>query len=204
MKLTKPSLTKQNLWKWAVGLLVLGVVAYVGAIINEKRQFSQAEKQIGDVYSKIIDIAGEPDQEFKEKSCGYSSAKLSKGRLNCSVYRSILYENMNEAEANDLINELTTRAKLPALRNNIVTGQGKYFDIIVSPDKFSEQTNNQNFGQELQNFGGVSCYISYVFPVWPEKATSLMPSTDSSENLLIEINCTKQGAMREHFPIMDY
>jgi hypothetical protein len=198
MAIGKIQITKQLIYKLLIILAVSGGLVYLGLIINERRQFNSAERQIDDLYAKIVETVGQPDQEIKDKSCGRSSAKFSKGRLNCSVSWRILYEDVDYLLSNDMVSQITSETGLLKALNYSIPRTEKSQGFI-EPAYFDERRLDQKLSHKLPNIPGLSCDVSYYFPVWGGALDFIKPSKTTDENLFIIILCTKQAALIEHY-----
>lgn len=91
-------------------LLLIGMSIFGGIVLYEKWQFNKAEKALDSLYADIVASIGQPVKVEKTKSCGYSSAKYSKGDLSCSINyelqfigtpQDILHDSQLTAQSND-------------------------------------------------------------------------------------------------------
>lgn len=197
MTIGNKQITKQFVLKLAgfvaIGLVVLGVVVYFGLIWREKRQFAQAEKEIDALYTQIVEKVGKPDQEKKEKTCGYASRAYGKGPRYCNVRSYVLYSKSNLATSNNKMRELS----------QIVGSVTKDERVLEPKDMFYQYESvgsDQNFIQTLKSQTKLNCSVRYTYPLVESSTSALKPT--ETENLLVSIHCGGP-ARAEYFPVKD-
>ena len=100
------------LWALLTGgcLLLVGGSIFGGIVLYEKWQFNKAEKALDSLYADIVANVGQPAKVEKTKSCGYSSAKYSKGDLSCSISYELQFIGIPSNVINDI--ESITRSSV--------------------------------------------------------------------------------------------
>jgi hypothetical protein len=197
------SQTKTKLKRWAKNspiylLMLIGLVAFIYfvlyrplAIHQEKKNFEKAEASLNELYEKIVQKIGLPDQKKNNKSCGYSSVVFGRGDLGCAVSISALYENINSDSATLKMKQIAT-----FIGNKLYPGAG-----TRNQEGFVPKDRNpvQSFRQDYKKFNDLSCTVSYSYPVYPTYSYSIF-QTEFAENILIELSCGGP-AKAEHYPV---
>ena len=195
MVLVGKKITKQLAYKafgvLLVGSLVVGGLVYVGLVWREKQQFAQAEKEMDALYTQIVQKVGKPNQEKKERSCGYASRELGRGPRSCSIARYFLYEGRSADESNEIVKDILS-----------ISG-GTYLQSFgdKSVNSFVHMGNyrtDQRLDQDFRDTIGLVCNLGYIFPVLEVPGNTFKPTT--AENLQISITCSA-SAMAEYFPV---
>lgn len=197
MAIVNIKLTKQLAYK-AVGILLvatvlLGTATYIFLVQKEKAQFAQAEKEIDALYAQIVDKVGKPDQEKKEKTCGYASRVYGKGPRYCNINSYLLYSRSNVTNSNRIMKTVSDVAGLSP------TDHLARKDI-VSFSQYEGVGLDQRFSDDLITSSNKTCSINFSYPVLPSLTAPLKPG--DKENLLISIHCGGP-ARAEHFPVKD-
>lgn len=195
------TITKQLAYKIVgfalVGLVVLGVLIYLGLIVNQKRQFAQAEKEMDSLAAKIVEKVGKPDQQKKEKSCGYASREFGRGPRSCGVSIYMLYENKD-------INQANVMAKTLSRTLNIMPSEYTMDKYLVGGYRYEftpgdGRAIDQTLGADLKTNSSKSCSIELVHPVVSSSYTNMFNAV-KEENFLVGIVCAGD-AMAEYFPV---
>ena len=190
--MTKPKI-KKILVYGVLAVAATGAGTYIFLIQREKAQFNQAEKEIDALYSQITDKVGKPDQEKKEKSCGYASRVYGKGPRSCSVSRSLLYSNNSLDKANVKLNTLSSLVG-GELRDDMVRDDRTQFE------KYIDSKPDQNFSQTLETKTVLNCSVQYQYPVLPSIFKEF--GELQGENFALYLSCGGP-AMAEHYPLRD-
>lgn len=200
-QITKPFLLKIAGFA-VIGLAVLGVVVYIGLMWREKRQFIQAEKDISTISAQIIEEVGRPDQEIKDRSCGYASRKFSRGPRGCSVSIYLLYKNKGVLESNVLVGKISSLLNIKpsgyAFNHKTMTGSDEY--------EFKELDDGRLFDRQLStslNTGfDKGCSIGLTHPGVGTPYREMFDTTYSEKNFVVGLSCGGP-AMAEYFPLKD-
>jgi hypothetical protein len=192
--MTRPKI-KKILPYGVLAVAVIGAVTYLFLIQREKAQFNQAEKEIDALYAQIIEKVGKPDQEKKEKSCGYASRVYGKGPRSCSVSKYFLYENKDATQSNIItedVKKLSGNAPLQRFGD-------KSINKFIEYDK-THKTNDQQLSQGYSDIGNLVCNLRYSYPEI-ELFSNIFKSKHGT-NLQISITCSGP-AMAEHYQLID-
>jgi hypothetical protein len=196
------SQTKTKLKRWAKNspiylLMLVGLVAFIYFVLyrplsihQEKKNFEKAEASLNELYEKIVQKIGLPDQKKNNKSCGYASRAYGRGDRSCSIGIMILFKNKGSTESTQL---MQTAAKL-------VNDSG--LSLLGEPvDSFrpaGEYPGNQNIRQDYTKIAGLTCTVQYTYPISAKSNSSFTGL--ALENFSVELNCGGQ-AKAEHYPV---
>jgi hypothetical protein len=183
MAIVKIQITKQLIYKLLIILAVSGGLVYLGLIINERRQFNSAERQIDDLYAKIVETVGQPDQEIKDKSCGRSSAKFSKGNLGCSVAQELTFTVNDAEEANRIMRRVFK-----------LSGGSRVSNFGGNLSSFTQNTPelsgyNQDLSQDYGDIRGLSCGVYYSYP-------NTSNEKELGQSINISFSCSKSTLLK--------
>lgn len=176
----------------AAVLVVSGILIWFGLVWREKQQFSQAEQEIDALYAQIVEKVGKPDQEKKEKSCGYSSRVYGKGPRSCSVSQQINFSVSSVSEANNRMLSVLRLSGGTYLQQFGDKNRNRFLELGLYRTK-------QIIDQDYKDLGDLVCNLSYEFPI-VESATGLRNSDPKSLSVLIHCG---GSAMIEHYPVKD-
>jgi hypothetical protein len=197
-KVAKPRLPKVN--KWVLGLIIILLPFLIYFLIvrplqinHQRNQFKKAEVQLNSLADQIQAKIGKADQAKTEKSCSYQSQAYGKGPRSCNARVSLLYPGKDAAEANRLMQEVSSFGK-PDLRNS--RGSSAPLDFSDAVDKRSDQV----FYQSIPELSGISCGFQYIYPVVTRLASPFHPQTIDS--LELDISC-HGSAMAEFYPVQN-
>lgn len=90
-----------------IALLIYAVFIRPVQVRLEQREFKKAEAFLEEKKNQIEALAGPADDVVKENSCGYSSAKFSKGSLGCGSSINYMYVVSSLKEANEKVNQIS-------------------------------------------------------------------------------------------------
>lgn len=188
-------ITKQLAYKlvgiFVVAAFVIGALVYFGLMWNEKRQFSQAEKEMDALYAQIVEKVGKPDQEKKEKSCGYASRVYDRGPRSCWVGMYGLFENIDSAKANDIMKQA---GDVSGVKPKDRLARSAVLDFS-SP---GVSASDQEFGAGLDISSSKSCVLDFVYPLSDHSSYGF--ATSNTKDLLVSLHCSGD-AMVEYFPV---
>ena len=156
-----------------VTIVALGWFGYTTLI---KWQFSQAEKEVQNLSSAIIDKLGPPTSTDTLKSCSYKSEKYAYGQVDaaCSVRVLLIYDVKDVSEAINIANMVSaTSSKVHAISYH-------------ANNKFVENENSGEVYQESSVFSekGFRCSSNVKFNGYIETG-------ESSKNVSVSISCGK-------------
>ncbi|HEX7368638.1 MAG TPA: hypothetical protein VF261_03190 [Candidatus Saccharimonadales bacterium] len=179
-----------GIWRIVVG------VRHTHAVNEERAQFVQAEKDLDTMSASIVAKFGQPEQNVKTRSCGYTSDpnEFSKGDLVCSTVQQIVYsaEFVNIEQFSRSVEE-----SLPKILNP----RGTYWSPAVTLNEPTPVT----VGSSL--FGGsteVGCNVEYDYYVAKDAAIyGYPPLNASSGGLLISLDCSARPAAAAIFPLTE-
>lgn len=203
MTIAGKEITKKLVYKiagfTALALIVLGFAGYAYLIQREKAQFAAAEKEIDALYAQIAEKVGKPDQEKKEKSCGYASRVYGKGPRSCSVSKYILFENKDIDQANEIVKTISQTINVKPSRFSMdkFGVSGNRYEFLKEDDRIIDQS----LGSDLNLGFSKGCSIEFVHPVASDSYVEMFQNI-SKENLSIGIVCGGP-AMAEYFPVKD-
>ena len=156
-----------------VTIVALGWFGYTTLI---KWQFSQAEKEVQNLSSAIIDKLGPPASTDTLKSCSYKSEKYAYGQVDaaCNISMSFTYA-VSDAEKASAISEKV---------NNVITSL--YLLPNKPPASFEEGSLNSATTNSTIEYGykGFKCWSSVTYDGYKTN-----PNESSSVN--ISIGCGK-------------
>lgn len=157
----------------------------------EKKSYEKAESSLNELYEKIVQKIGLPDQKKNNKSCAYSSEEFGRGNLGCAISIQLLYEDASVTTANSKMSAIA-----PMVDSQLYPGAGtRDQKEFVS----ANLNNNQTFGQDYSSFDDISCTVSYRFPFISVQHEAIFETTNE-ENLFIELVCGG-SAKAEHYPV---
>lgn len=188
--MTRPKIKKILIYG-VLAVAIIGAAIYIFLIQREKAQFNQAEKEIDALYAQIVEKVGKPDQEKKEKSCGYASRVYGKGPRSCSVSTYMLFENKSNLDSNAMMAIIAESIKITP-SDNLAREE------VTSFTPYDQHRFNQTFGDDLQSSSKKNCSISFSYPVMPYLSAPIKPT--QKENLLISLGCGGP-AIAEHYPL---
>lgn len=177
----------------AVAAVILGVATYIFLIQREKTQFAQAEKEIDALYAQIVEKVGKPNQEKKEKSCGYASRVYEKGPRYCNINSYLIYSDTKAENANSLMKAISTNIGVSP-KDHLARKD------VVDFSQYQGVGLDQIFSDNLRTSSTKNCSIGFTYPVLPSLAAPIKPT--GTENLLISIHCGG-SAISEYFPVED-
>lgn len=158
----------------------------------EKKSYEKAESSLNELYEKIVQKIGLPDQKKNSKSCKYTTEEFGRGFRSCSVSIYALYENKTAQEANDLMGDIMPIAgSFPITK---VYGS-KQPDIFLSSSAYQDK---QSFTQSLGGMDDLTCSIGYTYRIVASPYEMFTPK--SSDNLVVELSCGG-SAKAEHYPV---
>lgn len=93
---------KQRVLLSLAAFVILSITAYFSYAWYQGYAFRKVEKKLDALTQEIVTELGEPISQTKEQSCGYASAKFSRGRLGCGSTTDLVY-NLHDKSASDSI-----------------------------------------------------------------------------------------------------
>ncbi len=178
-----------------IAVVILAIIGFFGyrqfAIVQEKRHFEQAYEDIEKLRQEIAAELGEPTAVEQEKSCGYSSAKFSKGRLGCAVSKSFAYV----ADSDEFNSRFQSTQNVIAKSEVFSVGSGGD-DTLGYADE-SIGSIGKTFS--LSSKHNMNCFVSYFFAKPPNPRLKIEAATDRY-NFSVRISCSKEAGF-EHYPL---
>lgn len=172
------------------GIVLVFIMLLVGIVgarevktFQERSTFKAAEKQISNFVDEAAKLA--PSTRKIAKECRYSSAKLGKGPLGCSIYGKVRYEGLAEMDKLISVGKTLIPSKWQYIRDNT-------FNYAYLPK--SEIKNS------IYEFKGMSCRVSYSYEV--DERQQII-TIDGRKNLIVMADCTG-SALREYYKVVDY
>ncbi len=132
IKFTRKLVIKLILLSPVIAVLVYAALIRPVQVRLEQKEFQAAEAYLEEKKNEIEQLVGPANKVEKTNSCGYSSAKFSKGRLGCSTYFLLSYHISSLDEANRYLNIVE-----PLGINEI----GRFGD---RPARFTEDDSDRN------------------------------------------------------------
>lgn len=177
IKFTRKLVIKLILLSPVIAIIVYAALIRPVQVRLEQKEFRAAETYLEEKKNEIEKLVGPADKVEKTNSCGYSSAKFSKGSLYCSSIFYIYHSAGDLNEANSMITKIADIGNTPLSGNNgIVNG------FILDDSRKQELT------QDLDRIKGMYCGIGYLY----QNGGGEMKTT---------LICSKQS-MTEMYPVI--
>lgn len=173
-----------------VGTIAVIVGIYLGIrqvmIVQEKAKFEAAATELEALRKQIEQKIGKADDSQTEKSCGYSSAKFSKGRLSCSTAVELYYPASSHEIANKRMDDIS---------NLFATKPDK--DYVLDRNSFVSMNESklvQSFTHNIivDGFAPRKCLASYTFPA----------NDATQESIKVRLSCFMESK-GEHYPVKE-
>lgn len=179
--------TKKYRWRTVLIVILLCVGTFLAVrqiqIVQERADYREAEVVLDNLYSQIEEKIGKPDKVEHIKTCGYSSAKFSKGILSCSVSISFTQPSASIADAN-----LTADKIIDRINGNkkLTVGNSSYGESVNFGDKYRFGANKPSRGFLIIN-NSLRCSVSFQ-------------KQNPVDQLSVYLLCVGE-AKAEHFPL---
>lgn len=191
---TKPGTSKlkdywHNNWQAILILVALiGVLGFIGInqliIYNQKQQFKAAEESLDKLYAEIVLKVGQPTSVSKDKSCGYASTEIGRGRRGCGVSIKANYAYITDIQSSKLV-----ASKIENLIKN-----SKTIKVINRYDGYMTPADRLDISNDLSlNSIPLNCYASYSFN----------DIASNTKNLVFNLGCATNSAKAEFYPVTD-
>lgn len=134
-----------------IGLILIGIAAWAGAVAYERYQLNQAEKTLDTLAYDIKDALGEPISITKEKSCSYPSTKMETiGRKpNCRVSYRLIYQEFTVEDIDEIATKVEPMVQEVFKDSSLEIEYGSYGDGITNPfdkTKYGQSADKTNNG----------------------------------------------------------
>ena len=174
--------SKHKLWLVMV-VIVLGYLVFRQVEMRiQKAEFRRAETLTTDVVNKIIAQNDSATLE-QDKSCGYASAKFSRGRRSCYVGYTLNYGLRSSAEATKMVHQFARQFSEPL--------ESTDSDFIFVYKDGPLQSMHQTI-----NMLSLRCSILYSFEPKSAKAFQYL----DKGLLVVTVSCAKE-ALAEYYPV---
>lgn len=182
---TKPAVRRI----FAIVLIIIAVIVFLWVLIvnpflnrQEKNRFEAAYAELESLSKQIQEKTGTPESIETDKSCGYSSAKFSRGHRSCTVKSDIRYTDVTFDTANSIMSNAE-----PLVGTDLRFGLVNSHQSVFEKNERKEQRFIQQFySNELR------CSVEYV----------LLASYNLEETNDLTLNLSCGGPARaEHYPV---
>lgn len=180
-----------------IAVVILAIIGFFGyrqfAIVQEKRHFEQAYEDIEKLRQEIAAELGEPTAVEQEKSCGYSSAKFSRGSLGCMVGAKIVYGVTDPEKAT----ELKDQAYSLIDSSTYATPTSSSDDGFKGFGALSEDAY-QYISYGLDTSYDLACQVGFYLTTRSHSPAQI----NSGEGaFVISFGCSNNESLAEHYPL---
>jgi hypothetical protein len=187
--------TKSRLNNVFLGLLILVAVGVLGWFFavkpilaaQEKKRFEKAAASLQQLADEIQAKIGKADEVIESRSCGYSSAKFSKGNLSCAVRVELNYLGYDLSKSNRALTDVSG-----LIGSTLYPGAGNFDTSSFEDMAPAEQSFSQGFEK-----ANLSCKAAYLYTDSTKFRTA---RPDETSGLVISLNCSG-SSLAEHFAI---
>lgn len=208
---------KENKFKSLLAVLVFLFVALTlynkVLAYQEKKEFEKARVAIEALYADIENLVGKPDKTDRISSCGYGSAKFTRGFRGCNVSINFTYKVSGPDEATRRAQAVIKETRqhfnitysdfdiklpfIPLESEKVVDPNGGGF--LISNEAGADIATNTNSNFYIK--GNRGCSLSFIYTRGDYYALP-MPNDGSPEYLLVRLGCGGD-ARAEHYPGKD-
>ncbi len=168
------------------------------AIAVERAQFAQTEKDLNILLSYVTDRFGKPDDESKNKSCGYTSSfsEIKKGDLYCHIDISFVYGVQDRGSAKTLALGAEDFIKLLPLFK--YTSASDALANTLPPEELLSASYTD---VETK----LDCSVGYLYFLTSNNIAAQgyanLKLQKANQGLLIELTCGVRPAKAEYYPV---
>lgn len=142
--------------------VVIGILGFIGInqliIYNQKQQFKAAEESLDALYADIVKQTGQPTSMTKDKSCGYASTEIGRGRIGCSVSIGAEFSAVNDLDATNYGNTIKRILETNSSLTVIFEQKGEY-----KKGQSSTVMDYPSFTIKLNRVNSLSCDLSIKY-----------------------------------------
>lgn len=179
---------------FAIVLIILAVIVFLWMLIvnpflnrQEKNRYEAAYAELESLSKEIQEKIGTAESIETDKSCGYSSAKFSRGHRSCTVRVSLKYPEEGIGAANKFLESISS-----IKGSRLYPGAGNMEQTMFEDTEDFQQSFSQSFSSH-----SLTCRLKYEHTDVKKLRSTF---TNSTTGFIVYMSCGGP-ARAEHYPV---